>query len=90
MAASRTAELSGTANQNRAPTIELATSAPTRPAQVLLGETRGHSFGPAHQPAGEEARGIGGDDDDNDEDDGQQPERGSERSQIRATAGRPA
>src|SRR6185503_15660372 len=46
VAASRTAELSGTANQNRAAMIELATSAPTRPAQVLLGETRGHSLGP--------------------------------------------
>ena len=90
MAASRMAEASGTLNQNSAPTMRLATSAPMKPAQVLLGETLGHSLAPpsrrpAMKPAVSAATTMT-----ITKTTASSPSEGSARSQIRATAGRPA
>ena len=68
---------SGTANQKqRADRLQLAARAPIRPAQVLLGETRGHSFGPPNSRPLMKPAVSAGDDDDDHEHDGQQPKRG--------------
>src|SRR5215475_11745741 len=88
--ASRIAEPCATAKENSAPATELAARAPMTPAQVLLGDTLGHSFGqpsnrPARKPAVSETitikiRNVMA----------VRPRSESERSQMRATAGSPA
>src|SRR5689334_3104268 len=89
-AANRSSDPPGTAREYKEPTIELAKSAPTKPDHVLLGETRGHSFGPPNnlpdrKPAVSETTTMT-----TRKTTASSPSSASERSQINATAGRPA
>ena len=69
--------------------IELAAKAPTMPAQVLLGDTRGHSFGPPiSRPVKKPAVSVVTTTTMT-KMTASSPSCGSDRSQIRETAGRP-
>ena len=56
--------------------MELASRAPTKPAHVLFGETRCHSFGPPSSRPDEETRRVGDDHDEDQKGDGEQPQLG--------------